>query len=197
MKRGLFILIVLLSISLVLAHQPRYVMDQKKVAIRDVEVSQAFYGELGGTEDIFIINSQKDFSLYVNILSPKDGRTDFVVEVSNFTKLENENWTEFYEEFAGDYYLKGEEFEKNCSAGQYTIKVYNEDNQGRYVLAVGKIEKFSISDLLVLPRIKHDFFNKSYFAVFEGIIGSGLLVLLILMAITILIILKLAIKKGK
>jgi hypothetical protein len=58
------------------------------------------------------------------------------------------NWTKFHEEFANDNYLSGPEFSKDNSTGKYKIKVSNTANLGKYILVVGKKEKFSISETI-------------------------------------------------
>ena len=189
MKKGknklifILIFIFLFGFQFISAHQPRIVYDKTNVQenIFNPEISQAFYGELKGNPDYYVINSNSDFNLYLNILSPdiNNTRKDFSFEVfsknGNFT-ISGTNWTLFYEEFGGDNYWKGPEFEKNVSAGIYTIEVTNPGNEGRYSLAVGKIESFplgeSLKSIYAIFRLKHDFFNKSYFAFFEGIIGK-------------------------
>jgi hypothetical protein len=86
--------------------------------------------------------------------------------------------TPFHEEFAGDDYLKWPEREQRVSAGEYTIIVSNKDNQGKYSLAIGKIESFPANEILKtfisLPQLKTQFFNKHRWAVSEGIIWQGM-----------------------
>ena len=49
--------------------------------------------------------------------------------------------------------------------GTYYIKIFNTDNVGNYVLAVGDIEKFNAlvigKMMLVLPKINKKFWNKN------------------------------------
>ena len=198
-KKSIFIfLIVLISMQLVSSHQPRLVYDKASVyeQINNPEISQAFYGELKGQSDYYFINSEKDFDLYLNILAPdiNGARIDFSVKIfssiENFTLSNQQEWERFYEEFGGDSYLMGPEFEKNVTRGIYLIEVSNPDNLGRYSLAVGKIESFPLNEALKsiysIFRLKHDFFNKSYFAFFEGLIGKAIgIMFLVLIAIAV------------
>ena len=198
-KKSIFIfLIVLISMQLVCSHQPRLVYDKASVyeQVYNPEISQAFYGELKGQSDYYSINSEKDFDLYLNILAPdiNGARTDFSVKVfsetENFTLSNQQEWSRFYEEFGGDSYLMGPEFEKNVTRGIYLIEVSNPDNLGRYSLAVGKIESFPLNEALKsiysILRLKHDFFNKSYFAFFQGLIGKAIgIMFLVLIAIAV------------
>ena len=125
----------------------------------------------------------------------KDSRTDFIVEVSsqNGTLFvlngTNSNWTRFYEEFAGNNYLKGPEIYKNLSEGFYHIKVYNQDNKGKYSLAVGDIESFPPSEimnvLLKLPRIQNKFFEKPFHSAYLNRFTMFLLIPTIILLLVI------------
>lgn len=183
------------------AHLPRIIYNQSAdVQVKDAQISQAFYDELGGNPRNYLVNSETDFNLYLNLLVPSysnpngkysakvflvkegvdeeisfiDGQTDFV-------------WQEFYEPFGRDYYYKGPEFEKKLSAGSYKITVFNYENKGKYVLTIGKEEKFSLMETLnvywVLPVLKLEFFKTSvleFFLTPFGLVAIGLVVLLLL-----------------
>ena len=199
------ILLFLLACS-AQAHQPRLVPEgQTKIEVENPEISQAFYAELKGQEQVYEINSDKDFLLYVNLLVPDtaDAKTDFwavilkdepgqpqwVGELDG-TKFQ---WQEFYEKFAGDNYLEGPEFEKQVTGGKYFIKVLRfGNNQGKYVLAVGKDESFTpkeiLNTLLLLPRLKKDFFGKSIFSAYFNIAGLATFGFLILVAAIVFLI---------
>lgn len=89
--------------------------------------------------------------------------------------------------------------------------VNNKDNQGKYSLAIGQIESFplgeSLKTLVALPALKMHFFNKSFFAIWQGKIiqylSYGLLALIAIMVIIVVIIKKICHraknthKKGK
>lgn len=209
LNRGVFCFILILFFSgLVFAHQPRLVYDEDNVfeKISNPEISQAFYGELKGEKDYYFIQSEKEFNLYLNILSPdiKNSRTDFSVEIfsdiGNFT-LKNNSWEKFYEEFGGDSYLRGSEFEKVVPKGFYLIAVSNPNNSGRYSLAVGKIESFPLGEsfkaVYSVLRLKHAFFDKSYFAFFQGIIGKAVLFIILLVSLILFLIKRIFLSKKK
>lgn len=189
MKKGVVVLFLFISaISLATSHQPRFVMDFKDnsavnpINITNPEISQAFYANLSGKPGYYSIISSTPFLLYLNILSPDVNNTgkNFSAEVYvnnvsvallNGSSLE---WKRFYEEYAGDWYWAGPEFEHEMTAGNYSIKVYSPDNSGRYALAVGKTEQFPLSEglkfIILLPKLKTRFFDKDFFSVFEGLI---------------------------
>jgi hypothetical protein len=185
MKRVFILcLVFVLAISLASAHQPRLVFDktssiENPFIISNPEVSQAFYGELKGMPDYYLIDSE-NFSLYLSILSPagiSNERKDFSVEVNNGEIIlngTNFTWTKFFEEFAGDNYWQGPEIEVNASAGKYLVKVSNPDNTGKYSLVVGRIESFpfgeTVKTIYVMPKLK-TFFETSPFTAFFNIIG--------------------------
>jgi len=163
-----------------LAHQPRIVKpEQSLILIENPELSQAFYDELVGSSKVYFINSPIDFDLYANLLVPKssnpDGRYSALIYKINPDEKEliatlnatSSDWLEFYEEFASDTYLKGPEFKSQVPAGDYEIIVSNQQNQGKYVLAVGEVEKFGPKSILdafyILPILKVKFFQTSVF----------------------------------
>jgi dipeptidase E len=165
-----------------LAHAPRIIYyTEGDVVIKNPENSQAFYDELKGASRNYIIESASDFNLYLNLLVPEvanyKGRYSanvFLVEnqeekLTDVLDAGSSSWPEFYESFGRDYYLKGPELDKKMPAGKYRIEVFSnlpaeaEGNQGKYVLAVGKTEYFSLSDIFnvywQLPLLKIKFFQ--------------------------------------
>jgi hypothetical protein len=180
MKRiNILLAIALIFFSIASAHQPRIVFGnqtspENPVKIEDPEISKAYYGILDGTPDFYDSETNQSIRLYLNILVPdlNGSRTDFIVEVSSRNRSlfvlngTDYRWTKFYEEFAGNNYLKGPEIYYNLSEGQYDIKVYNPGNIGKYSLAVGDIESFPPSEVMnamvTLPRIQSEIFEKQF-----------------------------------
>lgn len=167
------------------------------VSVENPEISQAFYGILSWQDDVYQIISDTGFLLYVSIVVPKiyGSRTDFTVDVIEgnnvvYTRLDGKafTWTDFFEPFAGDMYLQWPSLEKQVGSGMYIIRVSNPGNQGKYSLAIGKKETFSIKEIIhtykVLPTLKMVFFEKSRYTVVRNIVGIFLLwVIIILIAI--------------
>jgi len=210
MKKVFLISIILFLIAgPVFAHQPRIVKDE--VVITDPEISRAFYSELKGEPEKYIIKSDKDFLLYLNLLVPKntnpEGRYSLYVFDEKEDKVgeilsSSEEWEEFYEEFGRDYYLMGPELEKEMPAGTYTIEVYSKDNLGKYVLAVGKIENFSFGEIVnalwLVPQLKMGFFGSSPWGfLLSPFAIIPLFILIVLAVVVILIIKKYKKKKNK
>ncbi|MDY9924513.1 hypothetical protein [Methanobacterium sp.] len=187
---AVILVLLLASISMVSAHQPRLntetaVSTQNPIIVDNPEISQAFYGELNGKPAYYQINSDKPFQLYVNLLvptSPGQGGEFVSAEITDtsgnvviFLNGTNSNWTPYFEEFGGDYYLKGPEATLEVPAGVYNIRVFNSQNQGKYSIAIGKIESFpaneAITALFTLPLLKEQFFGKPVTTLFFEILG--------------------------
>jgi len=195
-----------------LAHNPHLVNDSgKTVKVETPEISQAFYGVLQGAPQFFEINSDKDFALYVNLLVPKlpDINKGLLFEIYKvqdgnqqlIAKLDGEtfSWTEFYEPFGGDTYLKGPEFKAQEPKGDYLIKVshcHADEPQtpqeqascafSKYILAIGEQESFPpkeiLNTILLLPALKKNFFDRSPLTAYFNYTGLFLLGALIILA---------------
>ncbi len=198
----LIIFILLGTASGVSAHMPRLIYSQKgDIQINNPEFSQAFYDELSGKPRDYFITSDKEFDLYLNFLAPEftnpNGRYSANIFYISGEKekllysISASIWEEFYEPFGRDYYLKGPEFDKKVFAGKYKIEVFSADNQGKYVLIVGKQEIFPLPESLniywQLPLLKIDFFKTSVLQFFFtpfGIAGISVIFgLIIILAV--------------
>lgn len=211
-KRVLVLVFMLVLVSAsVSAHQPRLV-TQSMTAVKNPEISQAFYGELKGHPDYFQIVSDKDFKLYVGILVPdlpniqKDVSVNIITPNGTYVLLNGSSfkWTPFYEEFANDNYYQGPEFRMNATKGTYTIKVFSPDNKGKFSLAIGETESFPLNEIVntivVLPKIKQQIFEKPAYTAFFNKIGLFIfgpaLVFVLVVVLVVWLIVKL-LKKGK
>ena len=184
---GLFVL----ASGAAFAHQPRFVSDQPSIVVRDPEISQAFYARLAGNPQAYHIRSEAPLRLYVNLLVPDiaGSETDYEAVIFRETGGETEllarlegkahSWRPFFEPFGGDRYLIGPEYDEQVQAGAYAVVVTSSDNIGKYVLAVGKIEKFPpkamVRTLVALPRLKR-YFGKSPLTAYFNLSGVFLLV---------------------
>jgi dipeptidase E len=192
-----------LSPGFVLAHQPRIIYSQTgNIQVTAPEVSQAFYDELKGAPRDYFIESSKDFDLYLNLLVPSvaniTGRYSADVFNEQGDKIysldgDSVEWKPYFEEFGRDWYLSGPELDKNVPAGKYKVEVYSKEvppqkaNQGKYVLAVGKVESFDAISILnvywQIPLLKVQFFKTSvlqFFITPFGIWGASALGILLL-----------------
>jgi len=191
MKKYILIILILLSLLTVSAHQPR-VEESNKIIVDNPEISKAYYTELKSEAHEYFIDSNSDFNLYVNILVSYDSdRRDFIIDIYQNEKLleslnkEKYNWTYFNEPIAGDEYWMGPEYDVEATPGNYKIVVSSINNTGKYVLATGKIEKFTFMDTLrtiaVLPKIKSDFFDKPSLSAYNNKFGFFLFVIISLL----------------
>ena len=165
--KKLLIILFLLSInsSFVFAHQPKLIKyspsSNEPHYVTEPEISKAYYGKLGGEAHYYKIESETEFSFYVGITVPKiDDNIKWisleVYDQNNNLIFEEDgkdySWKAWYEPYARDWYWIGpqigthnnKEFKESLKlkAGTYLIKVFNNDNQGSYSLAVGDIEFF-------------------------------------------------------
>ncbi len=183
-------ILLLVSLSLVVAYQPRLetavnVSYENPIVVQNPELSQAFYSQLHGKPDYYRIDSDKAFKLYLNLLVPVSpgingnfisaGVLDSTGNSITLVNGTNANWQAYFEEFGGDNYLKGPEDTINLPAGTYYIKVFNQENQGKYVIAIGDVESFPLEESLTafftIPLLKESFFEKPVSILFFEFLG--------------------------
>lgn len=184
---SLVVFCLLINVNYSYAHQPNYVGEDKIIVDNEPAISKAYYGDLAGSAVNFSVSSDVSFSLYANILSPDadSAKSDLSVAISDASNTiianiggESGPWEKWYEEFAGDYYLRGPEFKRDVPAGKYRLSVSNKKNIGRYIIAIGEAESFPIPEiprtLSQLYAVKTNFFGKPWYSILEGKIGEGL-----------------------
>ena len=188
MKKICTLLIITLSLVIGFksaeAHQP--VLNSEKsnseepYIIDEPEVSKAIFAELKGEPHYYRIDSNTKFKFYAGITTPKIDKCpltqkfSFDVLDSDFELIKNKdgekfNWWAWYEKHGEKWYWigpeVGEKFKSNreYNKGIYYIRVYNQNNTGQYVLAVGDIESFPISVIIkmlfTLPSINSAFWD--------------------------------------
>jgi hypothetical protein len=208
----------LLMLGTAFAHQPRIELGvnnsaSNPIIIPDPEISKAYYGQLNGHPDYYEIISGVPFNLYLNILVPDIpvyNETRMSVEVTNITGDRiifldgtSSNWSVFYEPFGNDNYIRGPEASLNVSQGVYHIKVFNQNNSGRYSLATGETETFPASEILktmvTVPILKVSFFNKPFYEIFTNIAGEADLASIVILIVIFFVIRRLTkrLKKKK
>jgi len=217
MKRLLATLtLIIILCTTAYAHQPRIVYDRNNnaenpILITQPETSRAYYGELKGQEDNYMIISSEPFKLYLNILTPyklDENRKDFIIEVRDFENRKiltldgtQAEWKLYFEKFARDYYMRGPETSMELKGGIYYMKVFNNNNQGKYSLAVGEKETFPLNEIFktyyTMPRIKTEFFNQPWYKVYLNYVGIALAITLAIIIAIILVLKKTFGKKKK
>ena len=188
MKKLLGIVVLgLLCFNIGYAHQPvlndtNPISFETPYIIENPEISKAIYTTLNGKPHIYKISSDKSFKFYVGLTVPKIDeckdfkKYSFEILDSNrkvIKKFDGESfkWWSWYEKYGKQWYWVGPEYGEDFKstnifdAGTYYIKVFNKDNKGNYVLAVGDIEKFTplviAKTIVTLPRINRKFWNTS------------------------------------
>ena len=197
---NLIILIVILFLILVswplkvLAHQPRLV-EMEKINVTEPEISKAYYGNLSGKPHIYTISTSSPIDLYVNVLVPfiEGPEKNVIVKIFKGEQLmgilspKKGDWKEFFEPFGHSMYWKGSEFKVRADAGKYKIHVQSTEKSIRYVLATGEIEAFdgpeSLNAILLIPKLKKDFFEESPLSFILSPLGWGYVLLLQLLVI--------------
>ncbi len=169
------ILAVLLVGAAASAHQPRFpAPDTTRVSNPDI--SQAYYAELKGRPDQYVVEPADSLLLYIQMVAPdvpgieKDfvfdifGRNDSGETALGQLRGDRADWTEFFDPFGGDNYLQGPEYESLVGPGRYRVAVSSPDNLGKYLLVVGRKESFPLGEMVrtvgVLPALKRDYFGK-------------------------------------
>ncbi len=205
-KINLLILLTVFSVfglvGLAEAHNPRLVynfdaLPEKPIIINNPDISQAFYGRLKGWEEYYQLTVTTSTDFYWQTLVPavKDITKDISADLINkeseqkvaSLKASESEWKSYYEEFAGNNYFAGPTSTITLDPGTYLIKVYNENNEGKYVLVVGQKESFApkeiIGTIVNLPALK-TYFNQSPLAAYFNYVGlmmvGGIIGLLII-----------------
>lgn len=188
------------------AHQPR-ITESRLTTVPDPEVSKAYYAELKGEPDVYVINATASFDLYVGILVPDIASTkkDILAEVFKGEEKiatiggTSATWKPFFEPFGQSNYFDGGEYKARALAGVYTIKVSNTENTGKYSLAVGEIEAFDgkegMNALSMIPDLKRDFFEESPISFIFSPFGWGLIVIMYILAFIVGFIYRAILKK--
>jgi len=176
MKKSVLPLLLLFLLHLANAHIPELVLEDRNytnepIVVEEPEISYAYYGKLQGSPQIYKIESDKPFHLYVSLLVPYVGQ-DETSDVEFHIMKDGEkivmmhdydNWTKWYEEYGGDWYLQGPSYEADVEAGTYLIEVHSDTNSEDYSLAIGSIERFEPTDIIstvfLLPIMKAFFWN--------------------------------------
>lgn len=186
---------ILLMLPLVSAHQPRISLgldirsENSSLLIPEPEISKAYYGELTGQPDYYRIALENTTDIYFGILVPDvpgDNRAMMSAEVYEYEGSmsrtqsllldgPNSRWDLMYEDFGGDWYIAGPAQKINLTPQTYYIRVFNIQNQGKYVLAVGDIESFPPQEVLsayaLLPVLKQQFFGRPVLLFFFVLLG--------------------------
>lgn len=165
------------------SHQPYLLMktnftQDHPYKIAEPVISKAFYGELKGSPDYYMVVPEKPMEFYINILTPDITNYNtnvFSVDVMVRTEKGDRSfftlngygmeWERYYERFGKDWYRMGPETRIQLNTNTvYVLKIYSKSNLGRYALATGELESFPFWEILriigVLPELHRDFFNK-------------------------------------
>ncbi len=190
------------------AHNPRLVWDVKSTAVSSIlidkpEISQAFYGMLKNNPEYYKIKIEKPSIIYFGLLVPENNNASIGLsakmiklnspdsDIKMYLDGNKTSWENYYEEFAGDFYLKGPEETKYLRAGEYLMEITSEDNVGKYVLTVGQQELFPLNEamktIISLPKLKMEFFEEPVYMLASGILGKTFSALALFLLLLILL----------
>jgi hypothetical protein len=195
--RIVIFVVIMFSLPLgVFAHQPR-IVDTEKIYVTKPEVSKAYYAKLSEKSHTYIINVNSSIDLYVNVLFPyKEGpKKNITVKVFKSNQLIGSlssgevDWKKFFEPFGQSMYWQGPELKKHIDAGKYEILVQSKEKNLKYVLAIGETEAWngidSINAILLIPKLKKNFFEESPINFILSPLGYGYILLLKFMALMV------------
>jgi len=180
--------------------------------VGDTQISQAFYGFTTEKPVIYHFKITSLQSFFFELLTPLEtnANTKLKVELkdeklNNVTTLDgiSANWIPMYEEYGGDWYLKGPGTKIQLENGTYTLNITADLPGSPYVLATGDVEKFDKAaiwhTLKTMPQLKKDFFHKPFYSNFMNKPAEWLagMILFISFCITSGIITMRAVKKGQ
>jgi len=196
MKKLLLFISIFLSISSpTFAHKPRFALfDNPDIniptQIYTPDVSQVFYGELNGTPEYYKFSLDQETASLIGILVPIAEKNFTSVELIDENNMsigilkETDYKDVYFEEFGGDFYIKGPELKTIFPPGDYTLKIYNKTNLGKYALVIGEKESFplleSLKTIVILPAIKELFFGKPILEIFGTFLGIFILLMSLL-----------------
>ncbi|MFA6430535.1 MAG: hypothetical protein WC229_01425 [Candidatus Paceibacterota bacterium] len=210
MKKILSITVILGTIIIAnqaSAHNPRLVWDIKNTSISPIiiekpEISQAYYGILKNKPEYYKIKIDQPSIIYFGLLVPDNGNASVGLsakmiklsspdsDIKMYLDGNKTNWESYYEEFAGDFYLKGPEETKYVKTGEYLIEITSEDNVGKYVLTVGQEESFPLNEamktIMSLPKLKINFFEEPAYMLASGILGKTISALFLFLLLLVL-----------
>lgn len=185
-KRYLLLLALLFFPLLTSAFQPRIIDQAIVVKVENPSVAQLFYGELTGSSALYTIELKEKQELHIELLVPKIKDIDMDVsaylfkmvdrkeEIINRLSGKKHTWTEYYEELTANEYWQGPELTQTLEAGDYMVRVYSDDNAGKYVFAVGQEYEFTpasiVRAVVTMPGLK-EFFGKQLWEAYLNVLG--------------------------
>ena len=190
---SIVLLLLVLAPVYASAHQPR-IVEARQTVVVNPEISKAYYGQLKGVPDVFTIQANTTFNLYVNVLVPdialqkrdisatilKDGKPFAILDGIKFT------WKKMFEPFGYDSYWTGPEYKAKVDAGDYVISITSDKNDNKYSLTIGETENFNFKEIMntltLVPQLKSNFFNESPISFILSPFGWGLIITLYVLA---------------
>ncbi|CCJ34141.1 hypothetical protein [Caloramator australicus] len=207
MKRTIFLSLIFLVLftSVVFAHKPifetRDTTFEKPIVVKDHTISYAIYGSLDKIDDVDfvkfeaknkdplfvqmtipIIKGNEDFSPSFAIIGKgikqRDKLPFDIPEGYGSLVIKPSPKEYFYEKFTQTkYYIRQTIRGEIPEDGEYYVAVFSDGEKGKYSLAIGEKEKFTVVDWLKMPFIY--VVVKYFFNPFATVAVIGFIIILI------------------
>ncbi len=183
-------LLTVFSAQLAFAY-PRFSENNQK-EIDKPEIIQSYYGELKGSPDQYVIKSNENFDLSVQLALPDlpNINKNIVVWVRKHDSLSPGfvidgqflKWKSTTNPFLDSKFLEGPaRILNDTDAGTYDITVFNAGNQGKYILKIGNKKSNIVTEstrtLISLPKIKK-YFGEPALTAFFNLSGACFLLII-------------------
>ncbi|MDO6355533.1 hypothetical protein Q3V94_10750 [Caloramator sp. CAR-1] len=207
MKRTIFLSLIFLVLftSVVFAHKPIFETSdttfEKPIVVKDHTISYAIYGSLDKIDDVDFVKfeAKKKDPLFVQMTIPIiKGNEDFSPSFAIIGKgikqrdklpfdipegygslvIKPSPKEYFYEKFTQTkYYIRQTIRGEIPEDGEYYVAVFSDGEKGKYSLAIGEKEKFTVVDWLKMPFIY--VVVKYFFNPFATVAVIGFIIILI------------------
>ncbi len=150
---------------------------EASVSITSLEQSQYFFDTLAGSPRPYLFELSQPAELKAFLMVPaasnQNGRYSFRLFLVGATEERQilaadaaaAEWQETYDALMREYFLKGPEVNQQLEPGKYRLEVYSAENVGKYVLALGDKDAYTLNSLLPfywqIPQLKMRFFETS------------------------------------
>lgn len=192
MKWLTWLLLFIIFSTNTFAFHPVFV-DSENISVQDPKKLKVYYGELESSPHFYRIEASEEFIMSVAVLTPYDSGNRFNLSIitNNKTISVQGEWNEYFDNFANNRYYKGPEYNQLVKDGEYVIKVFNENNEGKYALMIGTENQYAAKDIFnavfVMPKIKKEFFGEKAITGYNNYLGVVLVGVFIIFAFIIYI----------
>lgn len=163
----------LLLVNQEMSHESPYIIENP-------EATKELFLQIKEKPNYLQIENTEEISLKILFPYSKNTSNDFLINIYLNNELKETIFSEipeekYYDKSKGILYLKGPEINLN-EKGIYIFEFSSEEENKKYIIYIGEKTKMSSCELfkiiLILPKLKMHYFEKSFFSVFKGSIGK-------------------------